>query len=193
MIAFFAVSCEAKWATRTRLTRQITQVLTLDPSNPKGQWGVGRIFLENSQPKEALPFLRRAVELARLSRGEPLGASKSSNKFNDRRTSARQAAQTGRTADKTSDMKPALNEVIGDQTLGIMLLDLGVCLGETAHFSEQIGAFEESYRLRPTDQTFANMQRVRQYMCDWQDWYCVCVCVCVRARAPCARTIVCVS
>ena len=94
-------------------------------------------------------------------------------------------------------MKPALNEVIGDQALGIMLLDLGVCLGETAHFSEQIGAFEESYRLRPTDQTFANMQRVRQYMCDWQDWYCVCVCVCVcvcaRARgAPCARTIVCV-
>jgi hypothetical protein len=168
------------------------QVLTLDPSNPKGQWGVGRIFLENSQPKEALPFLRRAVELARLSRGEPLGA-KSSNKSDDRRTYARQAAQTGRTADRTSDMKPALNEVIGDQALGIMLLDLGVCLGETAHFSEQIGAFEESYRLRPTDQTFANMQRVRQYMCDWQDWYCVCVCVCARAlTAHRARNIVCV-
>jgi len=59
---------------------------------------------------------------------------------------------------------------MSDVVLSIMLLDLGVCLGETAHFAEQIAAFNASNHLRPSDRTFANLQRVRQYMCDWQDW-----------------------
>ena len=118
------------------------QVLALDPMNSKGHWGAGRIFLENMQPQDALPLLRRAVELARQSRVPPA------------------------TQKKVSDA-PLFSEVISDTAMGIMLLDLGVCLGETAHFSEQIAAFDESNRLRPAAGTFANLQRVRQFMCDW--------------------------
>jgi len=41
---------------------------------------------------------------------------------------------------------------------------------ERAAVRLQIIAFVESERLRPTDRTFANLQRVRQFMCDWEAW-----------------------
>ena len=139
------------------------QVLTLDPANPKAHWGAGRIFLENAQPAEALPFLRRAVDFARQSRGE--GSSRlEGGKYTKRRV--REPARVG-----SGRMEGQMwSEAISETALGIMLLDLGVCLGETAHFGEQIEAFEESFQLRPQDQTFANLVRVRQFMCAWKDW-----------------------
>jgi len=37
----------------------------MDPANAKAHWGAGRILLEHAQPKDALPLLRQAAELAR--------------------------------------------------------------------------------------------------------------------------------
>jgi len=76
----------------------------------------------------------------------------------------------GETEASRLDSLPGQRERISDMALSIMLLDLGVVLGETGHFSEQIAAFEASDGLRPSDLTFANTQRVRQYMCIWKNW-----------------------
>ena len=139
------------------------QVLTLDPANPKAHWGAGRIFLENAQPAEALPFLRRAVDFARQSRGE------GSSRLEGGKYTKRKVREPARVSSSSREGQ-MWSEVISETALGIMLLDLGVCLGETAHFGEQIEAFEESFQLRPQDQTFANLVRVRQFMCAWKDW-----------------------
>lgn len=129
------------------------EVLTLDPINPKAQWGVGRIFLEHAQPQDSLPFFRRAVELAHQSRGEHVtyqtGGAKASFK-----KARKRAGDPGNIlqGSESSKVGQVFSEVISDVAMGIMLLDLGVCLGETAHFSEQIDAFTESLRLRPSNQ-----------------------------------------
>ena len=112
--------------------RMFEEVYRLDPANAKGNWGIGRIYLENGQPHDALPFLRRAASAAYASRGEP---------ELDLKRARRRSRRDGIAKNQLPREAPAstpFSETISDFALSIMLLDLGVCLGETADYSEQV-------------------------------------------------------
>ncbi|EKX43562.1 hypothetical protein GUITHDRAFT_140331 [Guillardia theta CCMP2712] len=59
---------------------------------------------------------------------------------------------------------------VTDVALAVMYQDLGVCLGENFRFKEQMKAFERSLSIRYSERTYTNLQRVRQFMCEWRDW-----------------------
>ena len=144
------------------LFRRSSQVLTIDPANPKGHWGVGRVFIENTQPHEAVRFMRRAVDLARQSRGESLQDVQQQPSARTRKSSTRSArtpaGMPASTAARSSSSSSTTREAVSDTALGIMLLDLGVALGETGAFDEQMVAFSESLQRRPHARTFTNLQ-----------------------------------